>query len=349
MKPPSRAKIRVFTRPALALTAFLIATGLLLAPEKSHASSVMAVGQDEGFSGKVMDKIIAKWRPPPQLKREYRLTARIALDGQGNVLECKAQRSSGLEALDASACAAARAAAPFGSPPYGMPADVYLSFWTGGPQNALPPERDPLVVGRGSDMVAAQARAQATNERARAMAEEAARKTGKPLPGTKDLKKANVGETGKNIKAPVVKKETPAPKQRALATNRAQDKYGEQYEKYLSKVVWALRKAIFVPVEAKPGTYYVTARVECDPAGNIVNGEIIEGSGNSLVDRYALQGVYRAKKIEPPPEGLGTSLDLTIPIVRQKDRPKAAAPQKTAPASETGSAQNGAEPPKDGE
>lgn len=300
-----------------------------------YASSAMTVGQDEGYSGRVMDKIIGKWRPPPQLKREYRLTARVALDGEGNFIDCKAQKSSGLEALDASACAAARAAAPYGAPPYGMPADLYISFWTGGPQNALPMDEHELGVGPSANMAAAQARAQATNERARANAERAAKATGKKMPGESE---STPKEAKKEVKKDAPARQVP----KASAGELAQAKYPPEFEKYISRVIWDIRKATFVPADAKPGTYMVTARVECDPEGNIVSSSLLESSGNAMVDKFALQGIKRAKRVQPPPEGLGNTLDLTYPLVRQKDVKKAPKPEAAdapkAPAPETNEA-----------
>ena len=182
--------------------------GLLFQASECLPASVMAVGQDEGYSSKVMDKIVAKWSPPPQLKREYRLKLRIGLDGHGKLLECKAQRSSGLEALDASACAAVKAAAPFGDPPYGMPADIYLSFWTGGPQGRTPDDAaDPSRYVEESG--AAEARAAAMNAGAKAKAEQAAKSAGKQLPQASQ----NAPKGAKEQKEQKIEAEKPAPTQ----------------------------------------------------------------------------------------------------------------------------------------
>ncbi|MDE5832091.1 MAG: TonB family protein [Desulfovibrio sp.] len=167
--------------------AVIVLFGALAAFSVCEASSVMAVGQDEGYSGKVLDKIVAKWSPPPQLKSEYRLKLRIGLDGRGCVLECKATRSSGLQALDASACAAVKAAAPFGDPPYGMPADIYLSFWTGGPEGRTPEDaaKPAPFIDDSADV-----RARIASADAKARAEKVAKSTGKPLPSASEKKDA---------------------------------------------------------------------------------------------------------------------------------------------------------------
>lgn len=327
--------------------------GLLILSGDCFASSVMAVGQDEGYSSKVMDKIVAKWSPPPQLKREYRLKLRVGLDGHGKLLECKAQRSSGLEALDASACAAVKAAAPFGDPPYGMPADIYLSFWTGSPGGRTPDDAaDPSRYVEES--TSAEARAAAMSAGAKAKAEQAAKSSGKQLPQTgtgaakdaKDKKTQKIDEeragpaTSKPVadktvaaapakpeadkKAPPPKaEEKPAPdKSEAarLTTEKpvlAQSRYDEKFGPYITKVVRSLRNSMYIPMQTKPGIYYATAQVNFNKTGKITSCSIIKGSGDELLDRYVLQGIRRAKRVPTPPAGIGDFLDLTFTLVRQ--------------------------------
>ena len=290
----------------------LAALILISAPALAEASSVMAVGQDEGYSGKVMDKIIAKWSPPPQLKREYKLKLRIALDGRGRLLECRPQRSSGFEAVDASACAAVKAAAPFGDPPYGMPAVVYLSFWTGSPQGRTPEDaKDPSRYIEDSD--SAETRASAMNASAKAKAEQAAKSSGKPLPG----QKAKAAAPAKAAPAPAPAQPPAAPAQAAPADIEfAQAKYDQKYAAYLKKAARQLRNSMYVPVQAAPGTYYATARISFDARGNISSASLLKESGDRLVDKYVLQGIKRAKRVPAPPPGLKSPLDLTFALTR---------------------------------
>ncbi len=86
--------------------------------------------------------------------------------------------------------------------------------------------------------------------------------------------------------------------------------------KYLDSVRRQLRNAMYIPEKTKPGAYTVTARVKCDASGKILDSSITKGSGDSLLDRYVLQGIRRAGKIAPPPQGMGESFDITFKLKR---------------------------------
>lgn len=163
------------------LGAFFSLASLFIMADASRCDVIISAGQDDGYSGRVMDKIVAKWSPPKQLKNECNIKLSVSLDGAGKVQDCIIRKSSGLQALDVAACAAVRKAAPFGSPPYGMPAEIFLSFWSGSPGNVVSP--DPARAALDTSQ-AEQAREKSveTNERARALAEKAAAKTGKMIP-----------------------------------------------------------------------------------------------------------------------------------------------------------------------
>lgn len=104
----------------------LAASAFTAAP--AFSAALAAADQNGGYSGKVLDKVIAVWAPPPALKGDFEIRVRVSLDGQGKVLECKPTKTSGMEALDGSACGAVRQIAAFGTPPYGMPLEVHLGF-----------------------------------------------------------------------------------------------------------------------------------------------------------------------------------------------------------------------------
>lgn len=198
--------------------------------------AVATIGQDDGYSGRVLDKITSKWNPPPQLKGSLKLKIILSVDGDGNLIDCKVQKSSGLDALDVSACGAASQASPFGPPPYGMPASLYFTFWSGG-INAIPPEsgRDKFNAFY-AEKAANDARA--ANERAQAAAEAAAKSTGKKMKNVPDAKKgaekarpakaesgkmpeATKAMTGKNVaELPESKKSAPvAPQAKKVAVD----------------------------------------------------------------------------------------------------------------------------------
>ncbi|WP_297046952.1 TonB family protein [uncultured Desulfovibrio sp.] len=286
----SRSRCRALGTAALCLCAALVA----VPAGRARAASMAAASQNEGYSGHVMEKVLTVWTPPTT-RDERQVRLRISLDGEGRVSECKAVRPSGLPALDSSACAAVREAAPFGTPPYGMPLEVYFSFWTGQPRGKSAARQTAQVPATpaAAAPAAAQAPAPDAQTRAAALAAETA--------------------TGGAARAP-----EPAPRAAASGAGfKAQDKYDARFQKYIGKVVWKLRNAMYIPAKTRPGTYHATAQVRYDAAGKILDATLLKGSGDALLDKYVLQGIRRAGSVPPPPAGLGDTLDLTFTLTRQ--------------------------------
>ena len=294
IRPMRPSRERPGLRPLLMgrslMAAVCLMAAILAGATGAQAASALAVSQNDGYSGHVMDKVLAVWAPPATTEdRQLRLC--VSLDGEGRVTECKAVRPSGLPALDASGCAAVREAAPFGTPPYGMPLDVYFSFWTGRPK------------GKSAETAAqvapapAQAPAQAAppaDSHAQAAALAAATATGAGTATAAATKPASSSSGAK-----------------------AQDKYDSRFQKYISTVVWKLRNSMYIPAQTRPGTYHATAQVRLNSAGKILDESIHKGSGDALLDKYVLQGIRRAGSVAPPPAGLGDTLDLTFTLTRQ--------------------------------
>lgn len=114
-----------------------ICVAACLLPNQAFAANFATAGQDDGYSGRILDKIIQKWQPPNIKKPNYRLNAVLAVESDGSLADCRVQKSSGLKGIDESVCDAAKAASPFGTPPYGMPASIYFSLWSGNDPAAL--------------------------------------------------------------------------------------------------------------------------------------------------------------------------------------------------------------------
>lgn len=168
--------------------ATLLATGFITLAlcffyiEETRCAAIVTAGPDWEYTGHMLDKISARWQPPKQLVGLHRLNLALSLDNDGRLLECRVQKGSGLDALDASACAAARAASPYGPPPSRGPAVVHFSFWTGGLDSRVPVSEDkehynPIFAERAVE------NARFANERAQARAEAAAKSSGKKAPG----------------------------------------------------------------------------------------------------------------------------------------------------------------------
>lgn len=250
---------------------------LLGAADATHAAAIMAADQQDGYAGAMLEKVSERWSPPA-IKNNVFLRVRVSLDGRGRVLSCTPVRSSGYPALDISACEAVKATESYGTPPYSMPIDVYLAFWTGTPR------------ARSTSTAAPQT--------------PAAPATSPALTTPPETSAAHQGITPSPASVP------------ATSSGIAQDAYGPQFKRYFSNVVWKLRNSIFIPVESKPGTYRVTVRLDVDTAGNIKHYDIVSGSGDDRLDKYVRQGIKRAGSIPPPPAGLGTTMDVTLTLTR---------------------------------
>lgn len=256
---------------------------LLGAADMTHAAAIMAADQQDGYAGAMLEKVSERWSPPT-IKNNVLLRVRVSLDGRGRVLSCTPVSSSGYPALDISACEAVKATESYGTPPYSMPIDVHLSFWTGTPRARSTPAAAPQPPAAPAGSTAPSAPPALTA----------------PPEGPA----AHQGITPSPASVP------------ATSSGIAQDAYGPQFKRYFSNVVWKLRNAIFIPVESKPGTYRVTVRLDVDTAGNIKHYDIVSGSGDERLDKYVRQGIKRAGSIPPPPAGLGSTMDVTLTLTR---------------------------------
>ncbi len=101
----------------------LCLAALLLATAPVQAATQAAAVIDDGYAGKVLQKILDTGK----FRFSQTMELRLSLDDAGHLLECKA--SKGVDAT--AACEAAKAASPYGTPPYGVPTYVTLAFWSG--------------------------------------------------------------------------------------------------------------------------------------------------------------------------------------------------------------------------
>ncbi|MDR1855873.1 MAG: TonB family protein [Desulfovibrio sp.] len=162
----------------------------LLSPGDAACASVAAADDVKGYSGRVLSKVVKLWTPPPALKGDFQVQVTVSVDGAGKVVDCETTRTSGLEAMDASACGAVTQAASFGKPEGGNPTEVYLVFWSGTPKGKKRPKKL-------STEEALRAEIEARDKAERAMAEQmaddaersaleraqaAAKETGKDVP-----------------------------------------------------------------------------------------------------------------------------------------------------------------------
>lgn len=274
---PLRDRVHSLRRRALAGLLFL---GLTAAtPAAALAAAIAAADHQEGYAGVVLGKLCEIWTPPADTGNRM-VRVRISVNGDGSVLGCTPTQRSGVPALDASVCEAAKKLGKLETPPYAMPIDVHLAFWSGTPRPA--PAQQGTITVSPSGQAAAQ-------------------------PGKQAAPAAP---------APVVEPPAAAAPAASGGSRMAQDAYAIQFHNYLNKVARQLREASFVPVEAPRGSYYVTVRLTVAKNGAITNYEIVQSSGNDRIDTYVRQGVKRAGKVSPPPAGLASPFDVTLTMVR---------------------------------
>jgi TonB family protein len=324
----------------------LLLTVLFFAARPSYGASMTAVDVNEGYGSKILNRLNAVWAPP-DLKGDFALRMKIAVDGDGKVRACAVVKSSGMEALDSSACGAVRQINKFDTPPYGVPCEIYVSFWTGLPRGntrKLPPdpmealraevrERDKTERARGKQ------RADAAEEQAREKAEQAARRTGRPLPDARprpaepagqqagDRQAARDAESSltaeeKRLMMPDAAGDTaprhqPPPSRTGQSPPAAAGDTREKTRKYLSNINWRLLNAIIVPAETKPGEYRATVRLHINADGSVAKYELVGDTGDGLLDKYVLRGIRRAGDLPPPPPAFDNPAELTLKLRRR--------------------------------
>ena len=173
-----------------ALVGLLAPACLCLARGESSAASFVGAGMDGSYTNRVLAAVSKIWAPPPALKNDFQTRIRISIDEDGKVAGCRVVAPSGLEAFDDAACGAARKVGPFGTPPYGQPLDVYMTFWNGTPKGApraQPPDseaamRAEIMARTRAEAVRGDQRASSAEAAARRRAEDAAKAGGKDLP-----------------------------------------------------------------------------------------------------------------------------------------------------------------------
>ena len=168
----------------------LVTVALYSAMVSGAFAASAATADQSTYAGNMLDKIIEIWAPPPALKSDFRVRIKVSINSHGQVEACKPLKSSGLEAFDSSVCGAVRQIGSFGTPPYGAPADIHLTFWNGTPKGKTKPEtlsseeamRAEIKARSKAEAAMGDTRAEAAEDRARERAEAAAKAGGKDAP-----------------------------------------------------------------------------------------------------------------------------------------------------------------------
>ena len=168
----------------------LVTVALYSAAVGGAFAASAATADQSTYAGNMLDKIIEIWAPPPALKSDFRVRIKVSINSHGQVEACKPLKSSGLEAFDSSVCGAVRQIGSFGTPPYGAPTDMHLTFWNGTPKGKTKPEtlsseeamRAEIKARSKAEAAMGDTRAEAAEDRARERAEAAAKASGKDAP-----------------------------------------------------------------------------------------------------------------------------------------------------------------------
>ena len=168
----------------------LVAVALYCAAAAGAFAASAASADQSTYAGNMLDKIIEIWAPPPALKSDFRVRLKVSVNSRGQVEDCKPVKSSGLEAFDNSVCGAVRQIGSFGTPPYGAPTDIHLTFWNGTPKGKPKPEtlnteealRAEVKARSKAEAAQGDTRAEAAEDRARERAEAIAKAGGKDMP-----------------------------------------------------------------------------------------------------------------------------------------------------------------------
>lgn len=278
----------------------------------AQAAALLAADQGSGYSGQVLEKVSKYWQAP-QYSSDHMVRVRVSIDGDGKVLSCKPEQSSNLALMDKSACAAVHAAEKFSPPPYGLPMDVFLTFWTGLPkggsnlgpatgrdnmdQNTLPQQ----------NAAAATAAALALAKAAEAKAAEATNQT---------APKSATGTASSNAAAPAVAGAADSQDRTPLVGMPAEA--GTQEEsRYAQKMTRLIREKMIIPAELPKGKYLFKMYVHLDSKGQIDKADISQSSGETIMDKYALRAIKRMKEPLPmPPTKKSHDLHLTFVVLR---------------------------------
>ena len=175
---------------SLCICSSLIAVTFFYVTAVGAFAASAASADQSAYAGNMLDKIIEIWAPPPALKSDFRVRLKVTVNGRGQVEDCKPIKSSGLEAFDSSVCGAVRQVGSFGTPPYGAPMDVHLTFWNGTPKGKPKAEtlsseealRAEVKARNKAEAALGDTRAEAAEDRARERAEAIARANGKDAP-----------------------------------------------------------------------------------------------------------------------------------------------------------------------
>ncbi|MBQ7608247.1 MAG: TonB family protein [Desulfovibrionaceae bacterium] len=315
---------------------FLLACILGLLSEQTYAQTQgIAIDDDNGYAGRVIEKVMQKWSPP-QVRGTHTVLVKVLLDGSGAVSACTPLKRSSLDAFDNVACSAIRKAAPFGRTSYEAPLTIYLTFRTGSQESKeslteIEKLRAELKEKNRLENERASAQAAANEERSRAKAQAVAKERGEALPKIKPQPIAQ-SEPKERVSA----KQKPAKKEQTLHS------YGEserdikdmrakaelpvlssntdlRVQKYTDLLHNSLNRVLVLPKNAQRSSYSMRVRMSVDAKGRLSNVQVLESSGDEAIDAALVRCVLQARTVPAPPKGIGQT--FSVPLTATKKNP----------------------------
>lgn len=291
------------------IAVFLLCMALWM-PRGALAAAVASADQVGGYAGHVLDKVTRRWNPPlDPLERKVRV--RLRIDGSGKIIECVSLEPSGLPAMDNSVCAAAKSAAGFGTPPYGLDIDVYMTFWTGKPTpKPAEPETVPTVAPTASPPASpssARMMVQPTKAEPPTGAEAKKAATSAPAaspPASPGSARMIVQPTKAGPPVGAEAKKAKAPKSAAANVDR----------RYVNAVMAEISPNVAVPSNLPAGEHAVGVLLRVDAGGQILQAGLARSSGNAELDGAVIRGVKRTGKVGAPPDKRAQEMNLTFVV-----------------------------------
>lgn len=320
------------TPQTLAAVGFLALLPLLLVVPAAlcttaQAAALVGADQASGYSGHVLEKVSKVWQVP-QYPSEHTVRIRVNIDGDGKILGCWPEQSSNLAQMDKSACGAVHDVGKFDIPPYGLPINVFLTFWTGTPKGNNP-------YGPGAVSGAGQAPGQALGQAPDLAQQNADAATAAALAAARAAEaKATTATKGAAPSKAGVAKSAPAPSPSAQAAQTAQvavpadpqnrgplvgvsgENPSDEEARYARRVAREIREKMIIPAEIPKGNYTFKMYVRVGNKGTIDKAEITQPSSEALMDKYALRAIKKVKELTAPPTQKARDLHLTFVVQR---------------------------------
>ncbi len=295
--------------PKIKYFILILACIFLLNTAQAKAAMVTSSDQTGGYSNSVLDAVVKKWRPPLDGK-ERTVRVLVMIDGDGKLEECSPLNDSTLNevtAAEKAACDAVRDIGTFAKPPYGLPMDVFLSFWVGEVDgaNALPPPDGPPVK-HASTNPPKQAKSEFIDSKAFTSQNKPEQSTSKLTPPSD----ASIDKTTESQDKPLVASRTTPP---TIHDNRGGAVLDED-DFYVKMVMRKIGPHVQFPPDLPAKELSTSVTVQVDASGNIKDVQLIQPSGHEDLDSAIIKATEKTGKVNPPPDKKARELFLTFII-----------------------------------